>query len=142
MIKNPIDGSRYQRYGERFLRRVYHDSELAELERLASRCEGRGADFLPSPCPAKEATYKALGGGLAVGALCRGSRLQFPDLVVQNDVSGGVWMQLLGAAATMADAVGVVDMHLSLSHEEEYAVAVVVTLALDASTRRTDSTSR
>jgi len=77
-----------------------------------------------------------------VAALCRGSRLQFPDLVVQRDVSGRVSMQLLGAAAMMADAVGVVDTHLSLSHEEEYAVAVVVALASDASTRRIDSTSR
>ncbi len=142
VIKKALDGGRYQRYGERFLRRVYHDSERAEFERRRSRCEARGADFLASRWSAKEAAYKALGGGAAVVALCRGSRLQFPELVVQRDVRGGVSMHLLGAAATMADAAGVGDTHLSLSHEEEYAVAVVVALASDASTCRPDSTLR
>ena len=138
--------SRYQRYGQRFLRRVYHDSELAEFERRMVRCEGRGADFLSSRWSAKEAAYKALGGGAAVAALRSGShdlgstakpakmpRLQFPELVVQSDVGGGVSMQLLGGAQTLADKAGVVGAHLSLSHDEEYAVAVVVVLARAAS---------
>ena len=135
----------YQRYGKRFLRRVYHDSEVAEFKRRMSRCENRGADYLASRWSAKEAAYKALGGGAAVAALrrhdhCSGykvpstPRLQFPELVVRSDAGGGVSVELLGGARMMARAAGVVGTHLSLSHEEEYAVAVVVALAPAVST--------
>lgn len=130
----------YQRYGNRFLRRVYHDSELTEFERRMSRCEARGAEFLASRWSAKEAAYKALGGGAIIAAMRSDScpvanyaptrRLQFPELVVRGDVGGGVSMQLVGTAHALGGgAAGAVDMHLSLSHEEEYTVAVVVVVA-------------
>jgi holo-[acyl-carrier protein] synthase len=135
----------YQRYGDRFLRKVYHPTERAEFQRRVARCEGRGAEFLASRWSAKEAAYKALGRGAAVAALAKGKhggdhdrddsqqqqprRPEFPELVVHGDGEGGASLVLHGAARRLADEAGVTDTHLSLSHEEDYAVAVVVTLA-------------
>lgn len=68
---------------------------------------------------AKEAYLKALGTGLRDG-------LSWQDVEVVNDELGKPSLQLTGRAREMAEARDVVRCHLSLSHDADAAVAMVV----------------
>ena len=67
---------------------------------------------------AKEATFKALGAGLAQG-------LRWRDVEVVRGEGGAVTLALHGAAQARAAALGVRRCHVSLSHSRGTAVAVV-----------------
>lgn len=100
----------YARYGERFLRRVYTEREIAY-------CRGR-APQLASRFAAKEATMKALGTGV------RGVRWR--DVEVVRGRGQAPRIVLHGTARARADRLGMTDIALSLSHSKEFAVASVV----------------
>ena len=100
----------YARYGERFLRRVYTEREIAY-------CRGR-APQLASRFAAKEATMKALGTGV------RGVRWR--DVEVVRGRGQAPRIELHGTARARADNLGMSDLALSLSHSKEFAVASVV----------------
>jgi holo-[acyl-carrier protein] synthase len=70
---------------------------------------------------AKEATMKALGAGLGAFA--------FREVeVVRDDDSGAPALALHGAAAALAEARGVRAWHVSLTHTDTTAMAVVLAL--------------
>lgn len=73
---------------------------------------------------AKEAVLKALGTGF--------SGMRFRDVEVMRDDRGRPVPKLLGRAAEVAEAAGVVEMHLSLSftHSTAVASAVAITEAM------------
>ena len=100
----------YARYGERFLRRIYTEREIAY-------CRGR-APQLASRFAAKEATMKALGTGV------RGVRWR--DVEVVRGRGQAPRIELHGTARARADRLGMTDVALSLSHSKEFAVASVV----------------
>ena len=100
----------YARYGERFLRRIYTEREIAY-------CRGR-APQLASRFAAKEATMKALGTGV------RGIRWR--DVEVVRGRGQAPRIALHGTARARADRLGMIDIALSLSHSKEFAVASVV----------------
>lgn len=100
----------YERYGERFLRRIY-------TEREAAYCRGR-APQLASRFAAKEATMKALGTGV------RGVRWR--DIEVVRGRGQAPRIELHGTAQARADRLGLSDIALSLSHSKDFAVASVV----------------
>ncbi len=100
----------YERYGDRFLRRIY-------TEREAAYCRGR-APQLASRFAAKEATMKALGTGV------RGVRWR--DIEVVRGRGQAPRIELHGTAKARADRIGMSDIALSLSHSKEFAVASVV----------------
>ena len=100
----------YARYGERFLRRIYTEREIAY-------CRGR-APQLASRFAAKEATMKALGTGV------RGIRWR--DVEVVRGRGQAPRIALHGTARARADRLGMTDIALSLSHSKEFAVASVV----------------
>jgi holo-[acyl-carrier protein] synthase len=117
-----------ERWGARFLRRVFTDGELAH-------CGAGEALRLPSLAArwaAKEAAAKLLGVGVrGLGAGARGARaLAWHELEVAADANGRPRLLLHGAARARADAVGIAAIDLSLSHTADYAVASVVALAL------------
>ncbi len=97
-------------YGERFLRRIYTEREIAY-------CRGR-APQLASRFAAKEATMKALGTGV------RGIRWR--DIEVVRGRGQAPRIELHGSAQARAKLLGLNDIALSLSHSKEYAVASVV----------------
>ncbi|HAP43120.1 MAG: holo-[acyl-carrier-protein] synthase [Spirochaetes bacterium GWD1_61_31] len=95
-----------------------------ELERLGEGAERR-AQSLAARFAAKEAFGKALGTGL------RGFALR--DVWVENNASGRPFLRLAGRAAARLAALGDEPggraqpvIQLSLSHERDYAVAMVV----------------
>ena len=98
------------RFRERFLARAFHPREAAAARSLPAP---RAHEFLASRWAAKEALHKA----------ARTQRLLFPDVEVVRAPSGAPSFALHGAAATWAHGAAV---HLSLSHEAEFAVAFVV----------------
>jgi holo-[acyl-carrier protein] synthase len=98
------------KYGERFLSRIYTPGEI-------DYCRGR-APNLAARFAAKEATMKALGTGV------RG--VGWKDIEVVRHESGAPSVKLDGRARARAERLGVQEISLSLSHSQEYAVAFVV----------------
>ncbi len=100
----------FERYGERFLKRIYRDGE-------ARYARGR-APQLASRFAAKEAVMKLLGTGV------RGVRWR--DIEVVRPPGMAPRIALHGTARARAERIGLTDIALSLSHSKNYAVASVV----------------
>lgn len=103
-----------ERFGDRFVRRIYTDREIAYVERKANRFERYAARFA-----AKEAGMKALGTGWRRG-------IQWKDFEVVNLPSGRPTLLLHGAAEAIAAQAGVRSVHLSLTHTAENSLAYVI----------------
>ena len=102
------------RFGERFLERVFTAGEIAYCRRKKNAAESFAARFA-----AKEAGAKALGTGISHG-------VNWKELEVRREVSGKPTLHLSGRAAELAEAMGVRRLQLSLTHSRELAMAVVV----------------
>ena len=109
-------GDAIDRYGDRFVHRVFTEEEIAYCRRRRDAVSSFAARFA-----AKEAAMKALGTGHSRGVFWRGievvrhygpPRLQFHD----------------GAAARFA-ALGATGSLLTLTHSRELAIAHVMLLA-------------
>lgn len=105
------------RFGERFLERVYTPDEVR-----FSR--GRPAE-LAARFAAKEATAKALGVGMR---LLSPIGIGWRDVEVLNQLSGKPYVTLHGRARELAEAQGLTEWALSLSHDGGLAIAFVVAL--------------
>ncbi len=103
-----------ERYGRRFLERIFTAAEIAYVERRGNRWERYAARFA-----AKEAGMKALGTGLRGGVRWR-------DFEVTNAASGKPMLRLDGKAARIAARLRVQAVHLSITHTRESAAAVVI----------------
>ena len=110
---------------ERF-QRFIDTGNSALIERLftpaeRSRCEKRkdAASCLAARFAAKEAFLKAVGTGLRDG-------LSWQDMDVSNDALGKPELKLSGKAAELFQALGLMRVHLSLSHDGGNAIAMVV----------------
>ncbi|MGC9318543.1 MAG: holo-ACP synthase [Armatimonadota bacterium] len=101
-------------YGDRFLRRVFTRREVETAELRATLGERLGTRFA-----AKEATMKALGTGWRGG-------VQFTQIEVRKHPTGMPEIVLSGAAQDRAEELGVRRIHVSLSHETDKAMAVVI----------------
>lgn len=102
----------YERFGERFLHRVFTDREIAEAEGRITRLMGR---FV-----AKEATAKALGTGIGVVA--------WREIEVVRLNGGKPELHLHGAAARVAAEQGWIAFDLSISDTHRHTIAMVVAL--------------
>ena len=103
-----------ERFGARFIERIYTPAEIAYVERKANRWERYAARFA-----AKEAGMKAIGTGWK-----RGVRWQ--DFEAANLPSGKPTLRLHGVAADVADKLGVRNVSLSLTHTAELGMAHVI----------------
>jgi holo-[acyl-carrier protein] synthase len=104
------------RWGERFLRRVWTEREIAA-------CRGRHRE-LAARFAAKEAASKALGTGI-VGIVWR-------ELEVLSDRRGKPLLFLHGQARARADAIGLNTWAVSITHSRDLACAFVVAYAAPA----------
>jgi len=103
-----------RRRGEAGLRRLFTPAELEYCRPLALPTPSLAARFA-----AKEAFLKALGTGLAGG-------LRWTEVEVVRAPSGQPSLRLHGGAAAAAARRGAGRFHLSISHTEQLAGAVVV----------------
>ncbi|MEW6730950.1 MAG: holo-ACP synthase [Acidobacteriota bacterium] len=103
-----------ERNGERFIMRVFTPAERAYCEArqaCATHFAGRFA--------AKEAAFKALGTGWS-------GNIKWIDVEVEAAINGPPRLKLAGAALVRSEKLGVTNIHLSISHSREYAVATVI----------------
>jgi holo-[acyl-carrier protein] synthase len=111
-----------ERYGDRFLDRIFTDAERAKAERRATRIETYAKRFA-----AKEACAKALGTGFRRGVFWR-------DLGVVNLPGGKPTMKLTGGALQRLQAITPpgcdVTIDVSLTDEGPTAQAIVIISAV------------
>ena len=103
-----------ERYGKRFIDRIYTPAEIAYVERKANRFERYAARFA-----AKEAGMKAIGTGWRRG-------VRWLDFEVLNLPSGRPTLQLHGVAQDFATALGVSKISLSITHTAQHGMAFVI----------------
>lgn len=103
-------------FGERFLTRLFSEEEIA----YAMQADALSAQRLAARFAAKEATIKAFSlSEVGVG---------WRDIEVRKQADGGCHLVLYGKAASRAAQWGVSGIALSLSHEGDYAGAVVAVI--------------
>ncbi|MEI6417721.1 MAG: holo-ACP synthase [Sphingomonadales bacterium] len=116
-IQNSID-----RFGDRFLNRLFTDVERAKADR---RVLTRAATYAKR-FAAKEACSKALGTGFRQGVF-------FKDMGVVNLPSGAPTLALTGGAAArlaqITPAGYQADIHLTLTDDDPWAQAIVLITA-------------
>ncbi|ARS27769.1 holo-ACP synthase [Sphingomonas sp. KC8] len=116
-IQNSLD-----RFGDRFVQRVFTDIERTKAER---RTLTRAATFAKR-FAAKEAFSKAVGTGFRKGVFMK-------DIGVVNAPSGAPTLALTGGARARLDAITppghAVDVHLTLTDDHPWAQAFVILYA-------------
>jgi holo-[acyl-carrier protein] synthase len=108
-----------RRWGDRFVARVFASSETEFCYRRVSPFAAFTLRFA-----SKEAFSKALGLGMKRG-------LKWRDIEVFNDHNGKPGLRLHGKSSDICREAGITGIHLSLSDDSEYGVAVVVLEKVD-----------
>jgi len=108
IIEIPRIEEAIERFGGRFLRRVYTPAEIEKYRKRPSSLATRFA--------AKEAVMKVLGTGV------RG--VGWKDIEILSAPSGKPEVHLHGRAADRCAAIGLTNITVSLSDSKEHAVAV------------------
>jgi holo-[acyl-carrier protein] synthase len=103
-----------ERFGDRFLHRVFLDGEVAYSQSMKFPHFHLAARFA-----AKEAISKAFGTGI-------GHEMGWRDLEIVRESNGAPRVVLHGRAEAYAKARGVQAVHVSLSHTAEYGAASAV----------------
>jgi holo-[acyl-carrier protein] synthase len=110
------------RWGDRFLNRVFTDIERAKAERRPHTRAGT----LAKRFAAKEAFSKAVGTGFKRGVFMK-------DIGVVNLPSGAPTVQLTGGARARLDALApeghAIDIHLTMTDDHPWAQAFVILTA-------------
>lgn len=106
----------FRRRPEAFLRRLFTDREREQLELRGIKPRHLAARFA-----AKEAVFKLLGAGLG--------SIAFSEVEVLALPSGEPQVVLHGGAKSLASALGIGQISLSLSHDGGLALAVALALA-------------
>jgi holo-[acyl-carrier protein] synthase len=102
-----------ERHGDKFAERILSESELDAYHQADN-----GARYLAKRFAAKEATSKAMGTGFSDG-------LSLKHIVVSNDAKGKPVLSFFDQAESFIQENRIVESHLSLADEKEYAVAFV-----------------
>ena len=98
------------RFGQRFLDRVYTESEQAYCKQRPPQLAGRFA--------AKEAVSKALGTGIR--------RIHWRNIEILPNPAGAPKVTLHGPAQARFASLGLASLEVSISHSRDNAVAVAV----------------
>lgn len=104
----------YEKYGERFLKRILRPDEIVYC--LSHKWP---APFLAARFAAKEAVSKAFGTGI-------GREFGWQDMEVGRKPSGEPFVILHERGKKLLEQRGGRVVHLTLSHTENYAVAVAI----------------
>jgi holo-[acyl-carrier protein] synthase len=104
----------YEKFGERFLKRVLRPDEIAYC--LSHRSP---APFLAARFAAKEAVSKAFGTGI-------GAQLSWQDIEVGRKESGEPFIVLHDGGKRLLETRGASKVHISLSHTQAHAAAIAI----------------
>jgi len=103
-----------ERFGERFLKRVFTEAEIAYCQSMKFSARHFAARFA-----AKEAVSKAFGTGI-------GKAMGWRDIDVHKKDSGEPFLVLHGGADQLAKGRGMTSSWITLSHTDHHAVAMIV----------------
>lgn len=103
----------FERQGERFAQRILCSNELGLFND-----KNQSIPYLAKRFAAKEAASKALGTGIGV--------ISWQDMEVSNDAKGAPMLTFTGSAQVQMASIGASQVSISLSDEQDYAVAFVV----------------
>jgi holo-[acyl-carrier protein] synthase len=106
-------GQLIDKHGERFLFRWFDPAEIEYCTAKIHPCQHFAARFA-----AKEAVFKAL-------SLSKHLPLCWKQIVVLNKPDGNPTLELLGPVYEAMQKKGIATLHLSLSHCDTYAIAMV-----------------
>jgi len=107
-------GHSLDRFGERFLRRVFTEGEIKYCMSMKFPDRHLAARFA-----AKEAVSKAFGTGI-------GKAMGWRDIDVHKKPSGEPFLVFQGGAKELAKQRGVTNALITLSHSQQHAVATIV----------------
>lgn len=114
MVRNSRIENLVERWGEKFLRKVFTDDELAQN----GDCRNRNISYAANYA-VKEAFVKALGTGFRRG-------IKFHNIAVMRNELGKPFIDLRGSTKELAEQRGLTRIHTTISHDGEYSVAVVI----------------
>lgn len=114
VIQNDRIRASIERFGDRFLNRIYTEREIEYCKKCANPEIHYAARFA-----AKEATFKALGTGWAAG-------VKWKDVEVERLSSGKPELHLHGEALNRATTMGTERFYVSLTHDTLVSCAVVI----------------
>jgi holo-[acyl-carrier protein] synthase len=99
---------------EHYLRKVFTEAEIAGCNSMINSAERFAGRFA-----AKEAFMKAIGKGLR-------QEVWFTQIEILNHENGQPYIQVNGKAQISLIALGVKNIHVSITHTKQYAAAVVI----------------
>ena len=114
MVRNSRIENLIDRWGEKFLRKVFTDDELAQGGNGKNRNISYAANYA-----VKEAFVKALGTGFRRG-------IKFHNITVKRNELGKPYIDLRGSTKEIARQRGLTKIHTTISPDGEYSVAVVI----------------
>ncbi len=114
MVRNSRIENLVERWGEKFLRKVFTDDELAQN----GDCKNRNISYAANYA-VKEAFVKALGTGFRRG-------IKFHNIAVMRNELGKPFIDLRGSTKELAEQRGLTRIHTTISHDGDYSVAVVI----------------
>jgi holo-[acyl-carrier protein] synthase len=114
VIQNERIRESIQRFGDRFLNRIYTEGEIGYCKKCADPGIHYAARFA-----AKEAAFKALGTGWAAG-------VTWKDIEIERLSSGKPELHLHGTALDKATEIGAKRFLVSLTHDQLVSCAVVI----------------
>jgi holo-[acyl-carrier protein] synthase len=114
VAQNERIGQSIERFGDRFLNRIYTEEEVRYCKKCAYPTIHFAARFA-----AKEAAFKALGTGWAAGVKWR-------DVEIRRLASGQPVLHLYEEALARATSMGATRFLVSLTHDQLVSCAVVI----------------
>jgi holo-[acyl-carrier protein] synthase len=114
VIQNERIRESIQKFGDRFLARIYTEGEIGYCQKTANPEIHYAARWA-----AKEAAFKALGTGWAGG-------IKWKDVEVERMPSGKPELHLHGEALSKATELGAKRFYVSLTHDQLVSCAVVI----------------
>ena len=114
IVEVPRIAAAIERFGERFLARVFTPDEIRYCKSKANCIERFAARFA-----AKEAALKALGTGMSRG-------ISWQHVEIRREPGGRPTIQFSGKAAEIAERLGTRRASLSLTHTKQQAMAQVI----------------
>ena len=115
-----IDKSRinavYSKHGSRFENKIL---SLEELNELSTKSGLKKISYLSNNFACKEACSKVLGKGFSKG-------VQFKDIEVLRNSSGGPFINLNGEASVIANDLKINNIHVSITDSKETTIAFVI----------------
>ena len=104
----------FERHGKAFVERVF-----TEDERIEAASRNNPIEYYAGRWAAKESVSKALGCGI-------GKDCAWHDIHIRNNSQGSPELTLTGNAAASAARLNAGHFHVSISHEKEYACAIII----------------